>query len=50
MSDAGITGGRDFCRYPAFIAKLIAINQWTLLKPLDGAATTYIDEALSKER
>jgi NAD(P)-dependent dehydrogenase (short-subunit alcohol dehydrogenase family) len=47
VSNPGMTGGTDFFRsYPAFMVKLIAIGQWILARPVDVAATTYLDAVL----
>ncbi|KAF3073956.1 Short chain dehydrogenase yanD [Trichoderma lentiforme] len=44
VSNPGMTGGTDFFRgYPALMMKLIAIGQWILARPVNVAATTYLD-------
>ncbi|KAM0246499.1 hypothetical protein ACHAQJ_010181 [Trichoderma viride] len=49
VSNPGMTGGTDFFRgYPAFMIKLIAIGQWILARPVDVAATTYLDAVLAQ--
>ncbi|UKZ78449.1 hypothetical protein TrVFT333_006189 [Trichoderma virens FT-333] len=47
VSNPGMTGGTDFFRgYPALMMKLIAVGQWILARPVDMAATTYLDAVL----
>ncbi|KKP03456.1 retinol dehydrogenase 12 [Trichoderma harzianum] len=47
VSNPGMTGGTDFFRgYPALVMKVIAIGQWILARPVDVAATTYLDAVL----
>lgn len=47
VSNPGMTGGTDFFRgYPALMMKLIAISQWILARPVNVAATTYLDAVL----
>ncbi|KAJ4859724.1 short chain dehydrogenase domain-containing protein [Trichoderma breve] len=47
LSNPGMTGGTDFFRgYPALVMKLIAVGQWILARPVNVAATTYLDAVL----
>ncbi|KAL5092176.1 hypothetical protein Trisim1_002062 [Trichoderma cf. simile WF8] len=47
VSNPGMTGGTDFFRgYPALVMKLIAVGQWILARPVNVAATTYLDAVL----
>ncbi|PNP58777.1 hypothetical protein THARTR1_01467 [Trichoderma harzianum] len=47
VSNPGMTGGTDFFRgYPALLMKLIAVCQWILARPVNVAATTYLDAVL----
>ncbi|KAL7931834.1 hypothetical protein V8C35DRAFT_282173 [Trichoderma chlorosporum] len=47
VSNPGMTGGTEFFRgYPAVMMKLIAIGQRLLARPVNVAATTYLDAVL----